>query len=119
MTNFFPIGELIDRYCIAKLKFARTQKNQVELEFYQEQITLIDVDKIEDQINALYDIHSEIWNLESALKSGLEEHIPLDEIGRRAISIRNWNHKRIEIKNRIAEILADPVREIKQDHISE
>ena len=44
----------------------------------------------------------------------------LDKLsGRRAILIRNWNNKRIAIKNSLAEILNCPVREIKQDHLSE
>lgn len=119
MMEFFPIGELIDRYCIAKLKFERTGKNHLELSFYQDRMISVDVKKIEREIDELYTVHKEIWDLESLLKSGLEEHLPLEEIGERSIMIRNWNKKRIEIKNKIAEILQDPIREIKQDHISE
>ena len=119
MTDFFPIGELIDRYCIAKLKLERTEKNQVEFEFYQTRISSIDTVQIKQQIENLYNVHNEIWNLESSLKSGLEDCIPLEEIGRRAIQIRDWNRKRVVIKNEIADILSDPVREIKHNHLSE
>lgn len=119
MNIFFPIGELIDRYCIAKLKFERTQKNLIELEYYQCQIDKLDISMIQDQIQQLFDVHVEIWNLESLLKSGLEQQIPLEEIGRRAIEIRNWNGKRVKIKNLMAEIMSEPVIEIKQDHISQ
>ena len=38
MTPIFPIIELVDRYCIAKLKFAKTSKNQEEFAFYQNQL---------------------------------------------------------------------------------
>lgn len=119
MTDFFPIGELVDRYCIAKLKFERTGKNQIELDFYQSRMQMLDAVKIKKQIDDLYDIHKEIWNLESLLKSGLEDQVPLEEIGRRSIKIRDWNSKRIKVKNEIAELLSDPIREIKQDHLSE
>lgn len=119
MTKFFPIGELIDRYCIAKLKFERTGLNQLELTFYQEQIVQVDIDKISKEMKDLYNVHVEIWNLESQLKSGLEHHLSLDEIGLRAIEIRNWNSKRIVLKNAIADALADPIKEIKRDHLSQ
>lgn len=119
MIDFFPISELVDRYCIAKLKLEKTGKNQIEFQFYQSGLQHVDTDLINQEIRDLYNIHKEIWNLESLLKSGLEQKIALEEIGRRAIEIRNWNNKRIKIKNKIAEILSDPVTEIKQDHISE
>lgn len=120
MNTFFPIGELIDRYCIAKLKFERTSGlNQLELAFYQKQISNLDLKKITQEMTDLYNIHTEIWNLELLLRSGLEEQVSLDEIGRRAIEIRNWNGKRVVLKNTIAEILSDPVREIKKDHLSQ
>jgi hypothetical protein len=57
--------------------------------------------------------------LEWELKTGQEEKLELAEIGRRAIAIRNMNNKRIAFKNTIAEKLNDPVREIKQDHLSD
>lgn len=119
MTQFFPIGELIDRYCIAQLKYQRTQKNLEEFQYYSEQITAFDIAKIDKEIKELYDVHCEIWDLESLLKSGLEQHVELAVIGQRAIDIRNLNNRRIVIKNRIAEIFGCAVREIKQDHISQ
>jgi hypothetical protein len=119
MKVFFPAGELIDRYCIAKLKFERTQENLSEFDYYQKQIDGLDITMIQYQMQQLFNIHAEIWNLESLLKSGLEQHVSLEEIGRRAIQIRNRNNARIKIKNQIAEILSDPVREIKRHHISE
>ena len=49
-----------------------------------------------------------------------EAELPLEEIGRRAILIRDWNNKRVAIKNHIAEQLkTDQVRETKTDHLSE
>jgi hypothetical protein len=45
--------------------------------------------------------------------------LSLQEIGRRAIAIRDFNNKRIVYKNSIATILGHPVREIKQDHLAD
>jgi len=42
----------------------------------------------------------------------------LEEIGRRAIAIRDWNNKRLVLKNSAAELLKCDVREIKKDHLS-
>jgi hypothetical protein len=117
--SFFPIIELVDRYAIAKLKFDKTAANQTELDFYTHQLAQQDVSKISSELNELYNIHQEIWNLESSLKSGTEHELPLNEIGRRAIEIRNWNNRRVAIKNQIAELLNCPVREIKKDHLSQ
>ena len=55
----------------------------------------------------------------SELKSGREAELDLAEIGRRAIEIRNWNRRRIEIKNSVANYFNSPVREIKADHLSQ
>lgn len=114
----FPIIELIDRYAIAKLKWHKTQSNKEELDFYIEQVSEIDMDKISDLIDEIYNIHKEIWNLEWQLKQGVEDQLPLDEIGRRAIKIRDYNNKRIKIKNKCAEILDSDVKEVKTDHLS-
>ena len=116
----FPVIELVDRYCIAKLKFAKTAANQAELDFYQTQMANYDIEPITSELDQLYQIHAQIWSLESELKSGVEHQLSLKEIGQRAIQIRNWNNKRISIKNRIADILGkDTVREIKREHLSE
>ena len=121
MNVLFPTVELIDRYTIAMVKFCKTNgQNQEELNYYKVQVDQLPLDQINDDIKRLQEIHEHIWSLESELKSGRENELSLDEIGRRAIVIRNWNNKRITIKNRIADVLGlDPVREIKRQHLSE
>lgn len=116
---FFPIIEFIDRLAIAQVKFERTKANMDELVFYQSQSQEIDLIKVKTEFMELKDIHNKIWELEAELKSGRESSLPLDEIGRRAIAIRDWNNKRVKLKNVIAEKLGCTVREIKQDHLSE
>lgn len=120
MTPLFPVIELIDRLAIADVKFKRTNgANDEELAWYMDQAKAYDLAVIEDLFANLVEIHNEIWELEGLLKTGREQELSLEEIGRRAIAIRDHNNKRIMIKNAIAERLSCPVREIKQDHLSE
>ena len=115
----FPVIELFDRLAIAEVKWQRTQSNQDELDWYNNQIIDYNIDSVRPEFEELKSIHNTIWELESQLKSGKEQELDLSEIGRRAILIRDWNNKRVQLKNKIAEILACPVREIKRDHLSE
>lgn len=120
MTVIFPVVELIDRLAIADVKFTRTNgANKEEFSWYVTQAESYDLELINDLYFKLVALHNEIWELESLLKSGREAELPLEEIGRRAIAIRDHNNKRIYIKNAIAELLDCPVREIKKDHLSE
>ena len=124
--QFLPELELIDRLCIARVKYQRTTGgNQDELDWYEDRyrelINGLDAEQL-DQLNKDIDeitkIHNQIWNLEWQLKSGVEHLLPLDEIGRRAIAIRDWNNRRISYKNSIAALFGLKLREIKTDHLS-
>jgi hypothetical protein len=119
MTHFFPVLELFDRLAIAEVKWGRTHNNQEELTWYKERAQDFNPDLIKEPYEQLKKIHNIIWSLEAELKSGCEDELSLEEIGRRAILIRDWNNKRIAIKNQIAELLNCPVREFKKDHLSE
>ena len=116
----FPIIELVDRLAIAEVKSKRTNgANEEELLWYMNQALSIDIELIVDEYEQLKTIHNKIWELESLLKTGREAELPLEEIGRRAIAIRDHNNKRVALKNAMAEKLKCSVREIKQDHLSE
>ena len=115
----FPIIELIDRYLIAELKFEKTKENIIELDYYQQQVKKINTNPVQSLIDDLKQIHRNIWDLEKELKSGFEQDLSLEEIGRRALLIRNENNKRLRIKNTLAEKLGCKVREIKHEHLSE
>lgn len=118
-TILFPVIELVDRYSIAKLKSQKTGTNQLEIEFYQQQLCKYDLALIEQDLNDLYQIHNQIWNLEAELKSGRDSDLSLEEIGRRALAIRDLNNKRIKLKNIMADKLGCQIKEIKNDHLSE
>jgi hypothetical protein len=118
----FPVIELVDRFAIAKLKLHKTNgANREEFDFYDCQLndSGYALGTIEQELDQLYRIHSKIWNLEAELKSGRESELSLEELGRRAIMIRNLNNQRIQLKNSMAEQLGCSVREIKKDHLSE
>ena len=119
--EFLPVLELIDRLCIARVKYARTNgANQVELDWYEDKFRqLPQSPELDADIQAMTDIHHAIWDLEWQLKAGVEQMLSLQEIGRRAIAIRDFNNKRIAYKNSVASILGHPVREIKQDHLAD
>jgi hypothetical protein len=119
MTPIFPIIELVDRLAIAEVKFQRTKANEEELLWYMNQSLRIDLTQIVNEYGDLKCIHNKIWELEAELKTGREAELSLEEIGRRAIAIRDHNNKRIKLKNSMAEKLNCSVREIKKDHLSE
>ena len=119
MNPTFPIIELVDRLAIAEIKFKRTKANEEELLWYMNEAIRIDLTEIVDEYEDLKRIHDEIWELEAELKTGREAELSLEEIGRRAIAIRDHNNKRVKLKNAMAEKLNCPVREIKKDHLSQ
>lgn len=119
MNIIFPVIELFDRLAIAKVKWQRTQSNKEELEWYTKQISHYNMNLVNDLFTNLIAIHNQIWELESDIRKGYDEQLGLEEIGKRAILIRNYNNERIKIKNRIAEILGCNVKEVKQDHLSQ
>ena len=120
-TEFsFPVIELVDRYTIARVKYDKTNgANAAELDFYSAQIAKLDVQLIQAELSVLEDIHRRIWALEDDFKKCRIDGADLSEIGQRALDIRDLNNYRVQYKNSIADKLNDPVREIKQDHISE
>lgn len=115
----FPVVELIDRWAIAIVKFQRNVGNYDEYNFYNDQLEQYDLNEINSLLQQLIKTHNEIWDLEKELKSGKEHLLPLEEIGLRAIKIRDKNNQRVQLKNQIAEILGCKVREIKKDHLSQ
>lgn len=110
----FPVIELVDRYCIAKLKFNKLGNNKAELDFYRKQVKNLDLKKIENQLQSLYEVHEKVWELEDDFKKHKVDTLyDLEEIGRRALTIRNIMEERYILKNKIAELLNDSIRETK------
>jgi hypothetical protein len=66
----------------------------------------------------LYKINGEIWKLESDIRRGKEGELGLEEVGRRALAIRDINNKRISTQNGLIEKLGG-YKNIKGQHASE
>ena len=115
----FPVIELVDRYAIAVVKHEKTQgANQEELEFYLDQMNEIDINLSDPKLLELIEHHRYVWSLEDDFKKAKVDNLPLEEIGRRALYIRDIGYRRVDLKNDFAKLLGDPVREIKQDHVT-
>jgi hypothetical protein len=111
----FPVIEIVDRYAIAVVKFDNTNgANQEELEFYSSQITELGLDHNHPKLTELIEHHRYVWSLEDDFKKAKIDELPMEEIGRRALHIRDIGYIRAELKNSLAELLDEPVREIKK-----
>jgi len=116
----FPTIEIVDRYTIAVVKHEKTQgANQEELDFYIAQMAELGLALDHKLVLELIKHHEYVWNIEDDFKKARVDNLPLDEIGRRALHIRDIGYIRVELKNKLAELLNDPVKEIKRDHITE
>ena len=111
-----PLSEILDRYTITKLKSERTDEDvSNELRTYIKEIDHPDYIEKSDQIfpfiDRLYKINGELWDTEGDIRKGVE--MPLDEIGRLALKVRDLNCKRNEIKAEIVEAFSEGFKEIK------
>lgn len=110
----FPVIEIVDRYAIAVVKFDNTTGSNVEeLNFYTTQMLDTGIPVDHPLILELIEHHRYVWSLEDDIKKGRADNLPLDEIGRRALHVRDIMRKRVELKNALAECYNDSVREIK------
>lgn len=116
----FPIIEVVDRYAIAVVKHEKTQgANSSELAFYCEQMKEVNIDLNHELILELIEHHKFVWSLEDDFKKMRIDSLPLAEIGKQALRVRNAGQVRVDLKNQLAILVGDSVREIKKDHISE
>jgi hypothetical protein len=110
----FPVIELVDRYAISIVKCEKTKSlNLEEINFYIEQMKELDLTLLDSAITELVEIHKQIWDMEDDFKKCREENYSLEEIGRRALAIRDLNNRRVELKNNMADLANQSVKEIK------
>ena len=112
------IGDISDRYSICKLKSERLNLDLSE-EIRQLQLEINNYQGIQTFIDELYKINGAIWDLESDIRKGNENILGLEEIGRRALKIRDFNNIRVGIKNKINSKYNEGFIEVKMDHGSE
>ena len=111
-----PLSEILDRYTITKLKSERTSEDvSDELSAYKREIDHPDyVEKsgqIASFIDRLYAINGELWDTEGDIRKGVT--MPLQEIGKLALKVRDLNCQRNEIKAEVVDTFAEGYKEIK------
>lgn len=131
------VGDILDRWSIAKLKNERIRSEEAIKEFkaFEEAVNKlpekypeVDWKKFKEFI---YSINDDIWQLEAGLKSGKDSlsnpHYIFDEINNKALArigiitilIRNFNHLRVNLKNLINSICKTGFQDRKKNHLSE
>lgn len=109
-----PICELCDRYTIAQLKLERLPDSEIDKDGLRRQLAYYEkgIDRslpgMPDLLCNLLEINSYIWDAEAAIRQGLDTNLGLDEIGNRALRIRDLNRMRITIKNQITQLAGQP-----------
>jgi len=73
---------------------------------------------IADLIDRLCIANIKISILESDIRKGKEDELGLEEVGRRALQIRDINGERVALKNTLKDIFKDGFTDIKVKHRS-
>ena len=108
-----PLSEIIDRYTITLLKSERTDEDVFEeLTAYKKEIP--DGDSVNTFIDRMYEINGKIWDTEGDIRRGVD--MPLEEVGRLALIVRDLNQIRNGIKGEIVDEFAEGFKEIKVNY---
>ena len=108
-----PLSEIIDRYTITLLKSERTDEDvSEELTAYKKEIP--DGDSVNTFIDRMYEINGKIWDTEGDIRRGID--MPLEEVGRLALIVRDLNQVRNGIKGEIVDEFAEGFKEIKVNY---
>jgi len=117
-----PISEILDRYSIAILKRERADaENSKEINDLKSEIDKYSKEQYEfinQKIKDLIEVNGNIWDLESDIRKGKEGELGLEEVGRRAIKIREFNKIRITHKNNVVDYFGEGYKDIKMNHVS-
>jgi len=117
-----PIPEVADRYTIALLKIERLDASEIDVDEMQRQIDYykegLDLDNPElaDLVDKLYHVNGLMWDAERAIRKGQDEGLGLEEIGTRAIHIRDLNRDRMKVKNDIIDLTGDGFKDAKMNY---
>jgi len=119
-----PLPEILDRMSILKLKIERIEEPHLQKEMSAYEVALKEFENKginikQEWIDELYKINSDIWDLEADIRKGKEGELGLEEVGRRALLIRDINKKRIGVKNKIIEETGSGFKDVKMAHASE
>lgn len=115
-------GELADRWTIIELKYQRSRDAAYRKEIIESLNKLRAAwsklrpsSRMGKALAKLRTVNTRIWDLESAIRNG--DLTDLEEIGRRALAIRDVNRERVALVNEINGLFGIPAEE-KIDHAS-
>ena len=116
------VGELIDKLSILSRKIYFGEEVAISEHRYIEQLLTSAglPGKLITNVIRVTQMNIEIWNLEHEMRQVQEGtgKFTYEEIGKRAVKIRDCNRKRIEYKNLINDISGNQFRETKVNHLS-
>lgn len=110
------VGEFIDRFTVDLLYVLNLDEAQLptayeELDNFMETVTQPITAEMRPSVKGLIlkllALNSRIWGLESTIRMGSECKLPLDEVGRRTIEIRDLNRQRVSVKSQIAKMIQE------------
>ena len=118
----YNVGDLIDRLSILtrKIYFGEEVAISEHRHIEQQLIRAGLPGKLITNVIRVTNMNVEIWNLEHELRKCGEGAAPwpMEEVGRRAVKIRDLNRKRLEYKNLINDLVGSSFRETKVNHLS-
>lgn len=115
------IGDIIDRWSIAYLKHIRAkQDTSEEINSYIDYTNEKNYNGkiISEAFESLLKVNGDIWHLESDIRKGKEGELGLEEVGRRALAIRDFNSIRVKLKNELNLRYNEGFQETKSNHAS-
>ena len=120
-----PLPEVADRYTICQLKLERLDHKQIDVDSMKEQLEYYKkgIDFTNTQLiklsKDLYNINGRIWDTEGSIRAGLDDELGYDEIGKRAVQVRDLNRVRMSIKNDITELTGEGFKDCKMNYAGE
>jgi len=112
----YSLGDIVDKMTILSLKIHFGEEDAISEHRYLEKS--VPHGKLLTNAIRLAHMNLMIWNLENEIRKGGENKFTLEEIGRRALEIRDLNRRRIKYKNKINDMTRD-FREHKINHRSQ
>lgn len=109
------IGDIVDRLSICTLKSERLNLDN-SAEILELKTEMDKYDNVDSFFESLYKVNGDIWDLESDIRRGNELILGLEEVGRRALRIREFNNIRVSIKNEINSKYNEGFLEVKMNH---
>jgi hypothetical protein len=122
-----PLPEALDRLSILSLKLEHVtdeQKKSVVKREYDYYVHVVESYRLsglvvkDEWLKGLIDVNRRCWDMEDAIREGQEGRLGLEEVGRRALELRNMNKERIALKQHIAQETGMDFFEIKVNHAS-